>query len=377
MTGTSLDGLDVALVEVEGSWLDMRIRLVAGDHEPLGALGDQMQSLASGSPASASQFVQTGRLLGELHAMVVDRLCRGHLPRGARLAFVAAHGQTICHLPPDASRSAEEAHTVRPGLTWQLLDPWPIARKLTVPVCYDFRQADVVAGGQGAPITPMADWIMFRSDAFERIVVNLGGICNVTILDPKAGGSELIDGGDVCPCNILIDGVVRRLFRDQAFDRDGRIAAEGRPDEIVFELIQQHPFFHRRGRQSIGRDDFSDAWLHALIRKAGEQLSPADIVASTVDAVAREIGRRVVASSMTSLILAGGGARNPVLVDRIRHHSQAGDIKLSDELGIPCELREAAAMAVLAALCQDDIVISLPHITGSRRPGTAGAWIYP
>jgi 1,6-anhydro-N-acetylmuramate kinase len=266
----------------------------------------------------------------------------------------------------------------------QLLDPWPIVRQLDVPVLHDLRQADLIAGGQGAPITPLADWVMFRQPGTHRFVVNLGGICNYTELPAECRPQD-IQGGDYGPCNLLIDGLVQKCFPDRQYDRNGEIAASGRRNDFVDRMLRTHETFlltvekFDRQRATLGREDITDDFIALLVRQAAGQLAPNDLIASAVEWVARRVADCVSgAPRPVEVVIAGGGTHNTFLVDRIRASMKPTDRLLrSDEAGIPSQGREPAAMAVLGALCQDRIAITLPQITGADRPGTAGLWAYP
>jgi 1,6-anhydro-N-acetylmuramate kinase len=356
MTGTSLDGLDVAIAEVRGEGLDITATGLGMLSRPFGPLRDTLRSLASGRAHTPLAIARAARQLGALHADAVADLCRQLGLAG--VDFVVAHGQTIHHQPDE-------------HLSVQLLDPWPIAAAIGCPVLYDLRQADLIAGGQGAPITPLADYILFRDPKRHRMVVNLGGICNVTEL-PAGGTPSQIRGYDLCPCNLLIDGLVQRLYPGQTFDDDGAIASQGSANPIMRNLMHDAPFFGRPMPRTTGREDFNDPWLDRLAAEASRTLAPADMIASAVDAVAADIADA--AANDAQLILAGGGARNRTLVAAIRSRC---DAVLSDTMSISVAAREAIAFAVLGALSQDGIAITLPRITGAQRPGRAGAWIYP
>lgn len=362
MTGTSLDGLDVSLVEVCGEGLAMRAKLIGTVSAGLDELADVLAPMAEGRPHTPVEYRRAARRLGELHAQALEQLCREFLPADGRLSLIAAHGQTIWHAPDM-------------GVSWQLLDPQPIVRRLGVPVCFDLRQADLIAGGQGAPITPISDWVMFRHPDRDRLIVNLGGISNVTYL-PAGGSPKQVRGADIGPCNLLIDGVVRRLYPARRFDTDGRIAKDGRIDLEIFGLIERHPAIQSLATRSLGREDFTDSWISDLVDKLSGRLTPADIVASVVDTVARLIARSPLAKAQ-DVVLAGGGARNPVLAGRLREHLAGQAVVLSDELGVPVEARESAGFAVLGALSRDGVPISLPQITGANDPGMAGHWVFP
>jgi len=371
MTGTSLDGLDAAMVEIEGTGLDMKAHFRGLISKPLAGLAQDLRHLAEGNAAPPIDYMRAARRLGELHAEAVEELIATHKP--PQTDFIVAHGQTIWHAPRDAVGR----------LSWQLFDPWPIVRRSGVPVCYDLRQADLIAGGEGAPITPIADYILYDLGNNLREVVNLGGVCNVTATDEERC-KERWGGNDLCPCNILIDGVVQRLYPDMQYDIHGRIAASGKVADGVFVEVSQFLDALRQARKdSLGREDVTTDWLDGLVTRHRQHTPGADIVVSVLDAVAQSIGVFLnrCEPPEEEIILAGGGARNPVLVDRIRHHSGADEypltFRLSDELGIPCEAREAICFAVLGALSQDGVPITQQSIDHVARPGRAGAWVYP
>lgn len=354
MTGTSLDGLDAVLTRIDGVGLDMTATFVrmasrCFDDE----LRDSLRSLASAEPRRAEDFVRAARTLGEFHADVI-----GELVGDEGVDFVVAHGQTIFH--------AGDAH-----LSWQLFDPWPIVRRHKVPVCYDLRQADLVAGGQGAPITPIADWVMYREHADH--VVNLGGIVNITSLDADA---TRVTGSDIGPCNLLIDGLCVRMC-DRPIDTDGELSAKGKDfTDAMLCIADASTKVH--GARSLGREQFDDAWLDRLAATLTDRdVCAADALRGAVESIANAITAHVAAGrDDTPIILAGGGTRNHTLVQAIRQRQQ-DTVLLSDDLGIPCEAREAMGFAVLGALSQDKVPITLPQVTGSTNPGHAGTWAYP
>jgi len=362
MSGTSLDAVDATLVQVRGQGLRMSATVADLISRPLGPLTETLAHLAAGHDAPPIAYMRAARALGELYADVVSALAQRH-PH-TKFDLIVAHGQTIWHAPHE-------------GLSWQLFDPSPAVQRLRTPVVYDLRRADLAAGGQGAPITPLADWVLFRPTERDRLIVNLGGICNVTTL-PSGKDIDAITGADIGPCNLLIDGVVRRLYQDRTMDRDGRIAAQGRVNPLLYEHVRAADFFNRPQPRTTGREDFSAAWLDELVRDSLAAHEPADIVASAVDAAARLIGDHVQQfRSEPEVVLAGGGAHNPVLVERVRDYCQPAPVIVSSNLGIAVEAREAACMAVLGALTQDGVRITLKQVTGCHEPALAGAWMYP
>lgn len=372
MTGTSLDGLDAALVRIDGRGWAMRANLVGMVSQLLGALADELRELTRGKPVEPVRFLRAARRLGEIHAQAIEQLLREH-HAGRQPDFVVAHGQTIWHAPAE-------------HLSWQLFDPWPVVQRIGVPVCFDLRQADLAGSGQGAPITPASDWVMYRSSQHARLIVNLGGVCNVTYLPRAAEADDAalrarIRGADVGPCNLLIDGLVHRLRPDLEFDVDGKLAREGSASDVLGEIAQKtSPFFSRALPRTTGREDFTAAWVERVMAESrAAAVSEKDLVASAVEYVARLVGQAsnqaLDVGGGVEIVLAGGGAKNPVLVERITHHAaKVGRVIRSDELGVPVDAREAMGFAVLGALSQDGEPITLSAVTGANKPGVAGTW---
>lgn len=362
MTGTSLDGLDAALVRVTGHGLSMRadfLDMVNLEFPP--SLRDALLMLASGRPLTAGFIVRSARWLGDLHAQAVAQLVE---KSGETPDFVCAHGQTVWHEPGAGA-----------GVSWQLFDPWPLVRRCGLPVIYDLRQADLAAGGQGAPITPITDPILYRTPA--GLVMNLGGICNVTAWHVE-GGKCRIDGGDIGPCNLVLDALVRSLVPELPYDKDGQLAGAGQAHPQAVTEARAMMDKAKAGVRSLGREQYGAGFVHGLRHGPLAGLSIQDALASAVEAVALILGEYARQHPGLPVILAGGGAKNPVLAAAIIRHSGAGTrVCTSDQAGVPAQAREAAAFAVLGALSQDRVPITLPEITGAVNPGVAGVWAYP
>jgi 1,6-anhydro-N-acetylmuramate kinase len=375
MTGTSIDGIDAALVRIDGRALDMRATLVRHVSESLGDLQPRLRAAAAQHPMSAGEFARLAWDFGALHAEVIERLLADSLsareragvragrsavalPRGERrVDLICVHGQTVFHQPP---------------ISWQLVNPAPIAARFDCPVVSDLRQADLAHGGQGAPITPIADWILFRDRQGNnsRAIVNLGGFCNVTIL-PVAGGVAAIDGFDVCACNQLLDALARQAL-NAAFDKDGAAARRGRPQQKAVAALRVALDHQRAGarRRSLGTGDEALAWL----REFGSSVAPDDLAASAVQAVAQTILATLGPHKIEQVILAGGGSRNTALRAALE---SAGRVIDTSTLGVGIDAREAACFAVLGALCQDGVPITLPAVTGCREPAPiSGVWAH-
>jgi 1,6-anhydro-N-acetylmuramate kinase len=346
MTGTSIDGIDVALVRIHGHGYAMRAEHVRGASRDFGALGKDLRRLAEQQPLPAREIARLARDLALVHLDAIGDL-------GAeRIDLVVAHGQTVFHAPP---------------LSWQLLNPAPIAYTLGVPVVSDLRAADLARGGQGAPITPLADHVLFRGGE-PRAVVNLGGFCNITLL-PGGDDGTRIRGGDVCACNQVLDHLARELF-NEAYDRGGERAERGRVEKRALAALAAQLALQAKGGRSLGTGDELGEW----VARWRERTPPADLARTACAAIAQTIAKAC--SGAKRLVLAGGGVRNRALVAEISQRAGA-PVVASDKLGVPAAMREAMGMAVLGALCQDRVAITVSAITGVESPPISGSWTLP
>lgn len=366
MTGTSIDGdLDAALIEIRGEALDMNAKIVATGSWPLGAVAADLRRIAAQEPLTAGEFARIARAFGEIHADAIALLCEG---AGVQPDLVVLHGQTVFHAPP---------------LTWQLLDPWPVALRMKCRVRYDLRSANLVSGGQGAPITPIADYILFASNRDPKVVMNLDGFINVTLLPTRGQDISAIRGFDVCACNHLLDRVARTRL-GSAFDRDGEAATRGNSDVAIAQRIAQAIAqaiapTHAPGaaRRSLGTGDEA-----ARLVELTAALSPQDACSTIVEAIAdatirtlrAELSAPGTLQNMASshepstpiphTLLAGGSARNRALHAALARRSGA-IVQTTDEWnGVPVGMREAVEMAILGALADDGVRYSLARVTG-------------
>jgi 1,6-anhydro-N-acetylmuramate kinase len=352
MTGTSIDGdLDAALVEITGSGLSMRAQFLAGHSHALGELAADLRRIALQEPLAASAFARIARAFGEAHADALSELCSS---AGVSPDLAVLHGQTIFHAPP---------------LTWQLLDPWPVATRLQCRVRYDLRGANVANGGQGAPITPLADFVLFGSTD-DLIVMNLGGFINATLVPSKERGIDAIRGFDVCACNHLLDRVARTRL-GTAFDKDGEAALRGVVHEPTSREISNAivPEYSKcdspnaTARRSLGTGDEA-----ARLVERTSHLSPNDACRTVADAIA-DAAIRVISSETTHaparILLAGGSARNQALRDAIARRTNAPVQTTAESHGIPIHMREAVEIAILGALADDGVRYALPQVTGT------------
>ena len=343
MTGTSLDGLDTVLCEVTGKGLRLRARVVARRSASLGKLAARLRALAEQQPMTAAAIATLARDFALLHARTIARLCAGRQPD-----LVVVHGQTVYHAPP---------------VSWQLFTPAVLAHALAAPVISDLRAADLAAGGEGAPITPLADLLLYGHARERRTVINLGGFCNLTRL-PAGRDPLAVAGGDVCACNQVLDAVARAVLQ-KPFDPDGRHALRGTSHPATERALIRKLERQRHARRSLGTGDELAAWITSQPLAANDLARTACAATAAVIAAAAQPADR--------LIVAGGGVRNQALMAELTARS-AVPVTTSDALGIAAGDREALAMAVLGALCNDGVAATLPQVTHVKRAPLSGTY---
>lgn len=357
MTGTSMDGLDAALVRIDGEGLYLRATFVRGHSHPFKSLTKILRPLAERKPVPAEKVRRYALMLGMTHMVALRKL----LGKDAgKVDLIVVHGQTVYH---------------EPRMSFQLMDPWVIAGEFRRPVMFDLRGADTCCGGVGAPITPIADHVLFRDAKQARAIVNLGGFINFTWLPPtrrQRGDSAAlrsIRAGDICPCNNLLDAVARLCFK-KAYDADGERAMTGTVDEKAVEFLQMMLDAGAERGGSLGTGDEAIDWvkIHRTRRNG------ADLARTACHAIARTVARHI--GDADRVLVAGGGVHNAALMHELRD-AIPHPIETTDEHGVPSQYREAIGMAILGALSQDRVPITLPQVTGCSEPIVAGAWINP
>ena len=360
MSGTSLDGVDAAVVRLRGD--RPSVALIAFHTVPYDdAFRASLLALVrEGTPRECALMHVA---LGERFAGAVDAvLARAHLHRDA-LAFVASHGQTIWHEPGRA--------------TLQLGDPAVIAEQIGVPVVSDFRSRDVAAGGQGAPLVPIADALLFSAPDRPRILLNVGGMANVTWV-PSGGDPNAARAFDTGPGVAVMDGIVRQLRPGQTHDVDGVLAARGQPEEALVRALLEDPFFAGPPPKSTGREMFGDAFAAGLVREIQVRRPEATIedcvataLALTVTSIADQIGRWLPVDG-AEVVVSGGGARNPALMARLRATLAPRAVVPFDERFFDGDAKEAVAFALLGWLTLRGRVGNVPGATGAAGPRVLG-----
>jgi anhydro-N-acetylmuramic acid kinase len=365
MSGTSADGVDVALVEVGGRGKSMTARLLHHHHRPYHPDLRQMifsmrGESAEAAPPPLSTLAHCTHLVSVAYAAAACASLAESRLAAADLSAVAAHGQTVYHAPPD---------------TIQLLDPALLAAGTGCTVVSDFRRADCAAGGQGAPLVPFADHILFRHAEMDRAIVNIGGIANVTCLFAGAGAERVL-AFDTGPGNCVSDHLIRQ--HDPAgpgVDLDGRLASRGRVSQPTIDGVLEHPYFQRNGPKSTDGPEMIRIFEQAL-RERGSDLAIEDRLATACALTAQLILRSLSAFGdrfRAEMIVSGGGTRNQAIMHHLRRGVGEERVRTTDQLGVPSEAKEAMAFALLGSATLDGIPSNIPSATGAKRAVVLGS----
>ena len=375
MSGTSADGIDVALVRISGRGLQVRVRLENHCTIPYpAAVRRAVLRVANANQAeilSVAEISQLNFFLGELAAEAVKRACRRFGVSLRTIGLIGAHGQTVYHQGQPAPFGGRQLAS-----TLQLGEPAVIAERTGIPVVANFRPRDMAAGGQGAPLVPHVDHLLYRHPRRGRVVVNLGGIANVTVIPARARPEQVI-AFDTGPANMVIDAVVERVTRGRRrFDAAGRLAARGRPNERVLQELLRHPYFRRPPPKSAGREQFGEAFVQGFLRRM-KGARAADIVRTATELTARSLAQAferfiLPRVPIQEIIVGGGGARNRFLLQRLRELLPGKTLVASSRLGVDAKAKEAFAFAVLAYQSWHGEPANLPSATGARRAVVLG-----
>ena len=368
MSGTSLDGITAAVVRFEEDGQGSPTpSLLAHVTRPYAAAERARLSAALTGVSPAEYAALDFALGGWLAEAALAAVAESGVAR-EDIRAIASHGHTVWHSPREA--------------TWQFGQPAVIAERLGIDVIADFRVRDVAAGGEGAPLVPIADAMLFSRDDGWRLLQNLGGIGNVTVLPPRASGVDALTAVrafDTGPGVCVIDGVVRLLRPEMDFDRDGKLAAAGRPIESVIESLLADPWFDAPPPKSTGRERFTAAYIADVIarcRSAKPHCSDEDIVATATWLTARSIARaveRFVPQPVADVLLSGGGARNPALREAIAMSLSPRLVRPFGELYFDGDAKEAVAFAFLGWLHLRGLPGNVVGATGARGPRVLGA----
>ena len=375
MSGTSADGIDVALARISGAPPGISAKFEAHHHAAFPArVRTAILRVANGGQTTAAEISQLNFLLGEEFAQAAIEACKRWRVPLSQIDLIGSHGQTIYH-----QGAASKLLGVRlVASTLQIGEPSVIAERTGVSTIADLRPMDMAAGGQGAPLVPFVDYLLYRDAKLGRVALNIGGIANVTVI-PAGARAEDVVAFDTGPGNMIVDALVEVSTRGQArFDRDARIAFRGRTIPGLFARLMREPYLRKKPPKTAGREQFGSAYADALIAwRKKRRAKPADMVRtatvftslSIADAFHRFIFPR---ARIDELIVAGGGAKNPLMMAQLAAALPGVEIVPASAFGILPEAKEAFAFAVLAYEAYHGRANNLPSATGAKRPAVMG-----
>jgi len=357
MSGTSLDGVD-ASVATFGEAPAAPCSILGFAHAPFpSSLRDELLALQEKSDDEIARAARAGNALADLYADAIIAACKVAEIEPADLAAAGVHGQTLRHRPEQ-------------GWTLQLNNPARVAERARTTVVADFRSRDIAAGGQGAPLVPAFHAAFFGHADRHRVIVNIGGIANITDLPPGRAGR----GFDTGPGNVLLDLWCQR-HRGQAFDANGAWAGSGQVDGALLAVLLDEPFFAVAPPKSTGRDRFNAGWLDAALSRAGFQGRAVDAQATLLALTARTVADAIrrFAPNAVDVYVCGGGARNATLMRALISEVAPRRLATTTELGIAGEHVEAVAFAWFARQALAQRPLDLSAVTGARGPRVLGA----
>jgi anhydro-N-acetylmuramic acid kinase len=374
MSGTSMDGVDAALVRIPSGWRDPAVDLLAFETQPYPQeLRSSLMELAFGEQCTAEELATLHTAVAVSFSNAFFAVCEKGKVAAAKVDFIGSHGQTVAHLPPSPGLSSPIAGTL------QLGPPGMIAALSGITTVGDFRGGDVALGGQGAPLAPCADFLLRRSKTESRIVLNIGGIANVTYL-PSGCGIDDVIAFDTGPGNMILDELYRVLYPGQgSFDRAGAKAASGLASESLVGTFLEFEYFSRKPPKSAGHHEFGArfAW-EFLARAQAAGLKGDDVLASASLLTTRSIGRAVKdfvepVGKVDNVFVSGGGSKNQTIISLLEGELLPAKLLPIDELGIPADAKEAVDFAVLAR----ETILARPNVihraTGASRPLVLGS----
>ena len=375
MSGTSADGVDAALVEIRGHGLSTQMQLIAFESCPFEEeLRSRIFNLFDPETSRVNEICQMNFVLGEKFAEAALSIAEKARISIDAVDLIGCHGQTIYHLP-------SQAGTVHVPSTLQIGEAAVISHRTGVPTVEDFRVADVAAGGQGAPLVPYVDFLLFRHSHRTIALQNIGGISNVTLIPAGASANDVL-GSDTGPGNMLIDAVTEIVTNGkQTYDASGKIAALGCTSEALLDEWFQDAFLRLTPPKTTGREAYGWQFAKRAFKQAqAHNVSPQDLVATVTEFTARTIFNHYKRflfphHFIEEICVSGGGTYNQTLMEQLKELFDPIPILSSDSYGIPNDGKEAVAFAILANEAIHGYQAGLPHVTGATQPKVLGKFV--
>ena len=378
MSGTSLDGIDIAIADICGSGQRLTLEVVATFSHPFAsAVRELILKNSAPSTSSVRDISQLNALLAAVYAEAVETAAEASAIPLRSIDLVGSHGQTLHHVPNDEPCADRQTRS-----SLQVGDPAALAALLGIPTVGGFRTADMALGGQGAPLVPYFDLVYFAHAAENRLLLNLGGIANMTVIPAgeNPGRQDDLIAFDSGPANMVIDILMSRLF-DEGFDAGGAYAREGQIYMPVLESLLEDRYFERPPPKSTGREYFGDPFVNRLIRRS-DGMTPRDMLATATELTALSIWQaydRFIREHLPAarVIASGGGVRNDFLLERIQLAFGDIPVETTADHGLDPDFKEAVCFAVLAHEFLNGQPTSVPSVTGASRAALLGQLALP
>ncbi|MGH4139127.1 anhydro-N-acetylmuramic acid kinase AnmK [Clostridium sp.] len=361
MSGTSLDGIDAALVQINGNYTGTVINLIGYVNMKMPEdIKDEIKVACSIEDSSSILICSLNFKLGYLFSDAVKAVCKKYDFPMERLDFIASHGQTIFHIP--------KAHHTFMSSTLQIGEPSVIAYETNTTVISNFRVMDMAAGGQGAPLVSYSEFILYRSPDKNRLLQNIGGVGNVTVIPKNADINDVI-AFDTGPGNMIIDEICEKLFKVK-YDFNGDIARSGEVDKGMLNDLMSHPFLIKSPPKTTGREEFGKQFTEDILRKY-RNLSSETIIATATVFTAKSIAHSYKTYifpklDIDEMIISGGGAYNSYLVELIKGELPQISVLTQEDLGYSSDAKEAIAFAILGNETLNNSFSNIPTATGAK-----------
>lgn len=376
ISGTSVDGIDTAIVEIKNSALKTKIKLIAFDcYQYTPKLKQHILKNSNPTTARLDEIAKLNFILGEYFAEAVIKTCKKYNIAVQDLDLIGSHGQTIFHSP-----KASKIFGKKIFATLQIADPSVIAKRTGIITVGDFRTGDIAVGGSGAPLVPYFDYVMFRSNSKNRALLNIGGIANITVI-PKNAIEEDIFAFDTGPGNMMIDYMMQKFF-NKKYDKEGKVASNGKIVWDVLNFLMKHIYFIKEPPKSCGREGFGEDFIKTILQKFPHNINREDWITtfteftalSIFNAYKKFIKKKV---KIDELIVSGGGVHNKYLLNSLRKYFSEITVKTIDEYNISSDAKEAICFAFLANETIHGNCANVLNATGARKKTILGKICLP
>ncbi|MFX0139739.1 MAG: anhydro-N-acetylmuramic acid kinase [Candidatus Hodarchaeota archaeon] len=372
MSGTSLDGIDAALIKIRNNGIDTKVNLLNFHTFPYAEqLKNELLEISQPGQGTVDQICRLNFVVGEYFSDAVLEICKLSNLDVSQVDLIGSHGQTIHHLPDKIIYFNKSIRS-----TLQIGEPSVIANRTGCVTVANFRSADVAQDGQGAPLVPYFDFLMFHSAKRNRVVLNIGGIANITILRKNGTANDVL-AYDTGPGNMVINALMKKFY-NKDYDENGSIALTGEISETLLSKLLQHHFFNKSIPKSTGREQFGDLFIIDLLNQSTKlKLKAKDIIATVTELTVRSIMAALKFSPLPieqidELIISGGGIHNQAILKSLINSFRHSDILKTDHFNVPGDAKEAICFAVLANETISGNCANLPSVTGAKRATILG-----